>query len=209
MKLIISIVPRNKGEAITEAVRKIGSSGATILFGKGTAKNPILGLFGFGTSNKDLIYILAKNSECEKFNQTIIDFTKNEKIGFGVLFNVDCDRILKNGSIEIEEGENFMATHTLITVILNAGLAEDTMAVARKAGASGGTVVNARGTGKEEDEKFFGITIVPDKEMLIILAQKEQEQDILEAIRKLPYLQEKGTGITYCTDVNNFSLLGK
>ena len=61
----------------------------------------------------------------------------------------------------------------------------------------------------EEDVKFFGITIVPEKEMLIILAEKEKEESILEAIRTLPCLQEKGSGITFCSDVNNFTTLGK
>ena len=117
--------------------------------------------------------------------------------------------MLRNGQVEIEEeGENKMATHTLITVILNTGLAEDAMAAARKAGASGGTIINARGTGKEEDVSFFGIQIVPEKEMLIILAEKSQETAILEAIRTLPCLQKKGTGITFCSDVNNFTTLG-
>ena len=61
---------------------------------------------------------------------------------------------------------------------------------------------------KEEDVKFFGITIVPEKEMLLILAEKSKEKDILDAIKNLPCLQSKGSGITYCIDVNDFAPLG-
>ena len=209
MKLMIAITPRNKGEHITQAAKKAGCGGATIILGKGTAKNQILELLGLGTSEKDLVYILAKNEEYEKIATAIKDEAQSEKKGFGIIFTIDSDRMLKNGQVEIEEeGENKMATHTLITVILNTGLAEDAMAAARKAGASGGTIINARGTGKEEDVSFFGIQIVPEKEMLIILAEKSQETAILEAIRTLPCLQEKGTGITFCSDVNNFTTLG-
>ena len=209
MKLMIAITPRNKGEHITQAAKKAGCGGATIILGKGTAKNQILELLGLGTSEKDLVYILAKSDEYEKIATAIKDEAQSEKKGFGIIFTIDSDRMLKNGQVEIEEeGENKMATHTLITVILNSGLAEDAMAAARKAGASGGTIINARGTGKEEDVGFFGIQIVPEKEMLIILAEKSQETAILEAIRTLPCLQEKGTGITFCSDVNNFTTLG-
>lgn len=209
MKLMIAITPRNKGKHITQAAKKAGCGGATIILGKGTAKNQILELLGLGTSEKDLVYILAKNEEYEKIATAIKEEAQSEKKGFGIIFTIDSDRMLKNSQIEIEEeGENKMATHTLITVILNSGLAEDAMAAARKAGASGGTIINARGTGKEEDVGFFGIQIVPEKEMLIILAEKSQETAILEAIRTLPCLQEKGTGITFCSDVNNFTTLG-
>ena len=209
MKLMIAITPRNKGEHITQAAKKAGCGGATIILGKGTAKNQVLEILGLGTSGKDLVYILAKNDEYEKIATAIKEEAKSEKKGFGIIFTMDADRMLRNGQVEIEEeGENKMATHTLITVILNSGLAEDAMAAARKAGASGGTIINARGTGKEEDVSFFGIQIVPEKEMLIILSEKSQENAILEAIRTLPCLQEKGTGITFCSDVNNFTTLG-
>ena len=60
--------------------------------------------------------------------------------------------------------------YKLITVIVNSGYADDVMAVAKKAGASGGTILGARGTGTEEDVKFFGITLVPEKEILLIVS---------------------------------------
>ena len=57
MKLMIAITPRNKGEHITQAAKKAGCGGATIILGTGTAKNQILELLGLGTSEKDLVYI--------------------------------------------------------------------------------------------------------------------------------------------------------
>ena len=50
---------------------------------------------------------------------------------------------------------NAQASHQLICVIVNAGYADDVMNAARTAGATGGTVINARGTGREEDVKLF------------------------------------------------------
>jgi hypothetical protein len=55
---------------------------------------------------------------------------------------------------------NTSAKHELISIILNTGYADDVMAAARAAGAPEGTSINARGTGTEEDVKFFGLILI-------------------------------------------------
>ena len=98
---------------------------------------------------------------------------------------------------------------TLITLIVNAGFADDVMAAARRAGATGGTIFNARGTGTEEDVKFFGIALVPEKEMLLIVAAKDRVETILQAVNATPRLCEPGGGIAFAMDVERFVVLGK
>ena len=90
-----------------------------------------------------------------------------------------------------------------------AGYAEDIMSVARKAGATGGTILHGRGTAREEDGKFFGLTIVPEKDILLILAGTDKSRDILEAIRTSEFLQQEGLGIAFCSGVEEFVPLGK
>ena len=109
------------------------------------------------------------------------------------------------------EGENKMSnsTHQMINVIVNKGYAEDAMAAARKAGASGGTIIGARGTAKEGDAQFFGMNIVPEKDMLMILVPTEKKDDIIKAISELSCLSEAGSGIIFCNNANDFTLLGK
>ena len=97
----------------------------------------------------------------------------------------------------------------MITVIINSGYADDVMAAARKAGARGGTILNARGTGTAEDVKFFGIVLVPEKEMLMIVTETEKAPAIIEAINKVPHLCEPGGGIVFTTNVEEFFVLGK
>ena len=99
--------------------------------------------------------------------------------------------------------------HTLLTVIVNNGYADDVMAKARKAGARGGTILTSRGTASEADVKFFGITLVPEKEMLMIVAEKNSVAPILAAIREVPTLAEPGGGIAYSIPVEQFILLGQ
>jgi len=100
-------------------------------------------------------------------------------------------------------------SHELITVIANAGYAEDVMDYARKAGAAGGTILHGRGTAKEEDSTFFGLTIVPEKDIILILAPADSSRQILEAVRTAECLQKPGMGIAFCTPVEKFVPLGK
>jgi len=92
----------------------------------------------------------------------------------------------------------------LITFIVNHGDAYDIMTVARAAGAKGGTIVDAHGTSREGDVQFFGMTLVSEKEMLIIMAEKDLADNILNAVKDLPVFKKAGGGIIYTTEVKRF-----
>jgi nitrogen regulatory protein PII len=92
----------------------------------------------------------------------------------------------------------------LITFIVSHGDAQDVMAAAREAGARGGTILNAHGTSRESDVQFFGMTLVSEKEMLVIVAEKDAANNILNAVKDLPVFRKTGGGIIYTTDVQRF-----
>ena len=91
----------------------------------------------------------------------------------------------------------------VILCIVNAGFADSVMAAARECGAKGGTVINARGTAKEEAEKTFGIVIEPDKEIVIILVENKIKEPILHAIYKQAGLNTPGQGIAFSLPVDD------
>ena len=53
----------------------------------------------------------------------------------------------------------------LIITVVNRGFTDDVMHAAKSAGATGGTIMHARGTGIHEAERFFGVSIQPEKEL--------------------------------------------
>ena len=91
----------------------------------------------------------------------------------------------------------------VILCIVNAGFADSVMAAARECGAKGGTVINARGTAKEEAEKTFGIVIEPEKEIVIILVENKIKEPILHAIYKQAGLKTPGQGIAFSLPVDD------
>lgn len=74
------------------------------------------------------------------------------------------------------------AVYSLIMIISEKGRSDMVMDAAREAGAKGGTVVHAKGTGRESEAKFFGVSITPEKEMIYIAARKSDKGDIMRAI---------------------------
>lgn len=213
-KLLISIVPHNMGELITNATKEAGAGGGTILMGRGTAANSIIQLLGLGDTSKDIAYVVVDDSILEKTLLSVKEATSSKKSHFGVMFTVNVSEFIRSGNPNQEkpEGENNMAqneSYKLINVIVNKGYAEDAMAAARKTGAGGGTIIGARGTAKEGDAKFFGAEIVPEKDMLLILVPKEKCDDIVNAIQSLPCFAKAGSGIIFCSNAHDFTLLGK
>ncbi len=72
--------------------------------------------------------------------------------------------------------------HELIVVISNKGYIGEIMESAKKAGAKGGTIIHGKGTATEETVKFLGLTIHPEKEILLIVVQVKDKNNILREI---------------------------
>lgn len=209
-KMIISIVPHDRGEALTRAAVQAGCTGGTVLMGRGLAKSNFGAILGAGETRKDIIYMVVENSTKDKIVGAIIDSCKNEKSGFGQLFTCDVNHLFKAGALSGgEDSMNTKKSGDMITVIVNKGYADDIMFAARKAGATGGTVINARGTAREDDEKFFGVHIVPEKDMLIIVVDSDKKDQVMKSISEVKCLKEAGMGIAFSSEVSDFCLLGK
>jgi len=220
-KLLVSIVPHDSGEIIANAAKSAGAGGGTIAMGRGTASNGVLQLLGLGDTSKDIVYIIVQNSLKATVYDAILKASE-KKSHFGVMFTLDTSDFIRAGHLDEKDkseeseklsskGEETMSdkNYQMINVIVNKGYAEDAMEAARKAGAGGGTIIGARGTAKEGDAAFFGMKIVPEKEMLMILVPAEKKADIVAAITALPCFAEAGSGIVFCNEAQDFTVLGK
>lgn len=97
----------------------------------------------------------------------------------------------------------------LIIAIVNKGFSDLVMEAARKAGARGGSILNARGTGNKEIEKFYGIVIHPDKEMVLILVEESIKAKVMEEIYKDCGLDSKSQGIVFALEADNVKGINK
>jgi len=93
--------------------------------------------------------------------------------------------------------------HEVIFAIVNAGFAEVAMDIAREQGARGGTIINARGVAREKEAAFFGITIHAEKEILMLVVDKEIRDQILNALYKEMGMDKKAQGIAFSLPVSD------
>lgn len=93
--------------------------------------------------------------------------------------------------------------YEIIFTILNRGFSDLVMDSARKEGATGGTIITARGTATKEVERMFGLTISQEKEIIMILTAKENKNRIMTAICKSAGLNTQGKGITFSLPVDD------
>ena len=190
--LMIAIVNNGQAKRFVSIAKKEGAGGGTVIPARGTASNTLLRILGLGDTSKEMILIVTDRGVATRIVDSVRRMGKIQGVA----------ALLASG-----KEENMIAKWKMITIIVNVGYADDIMDAARKAGARGGTVTHARGTGTAEDARFLGVPIVPEKEMIIILATEEQTESIVSAISSLKCLDEPGIGIIYTQDVTDFKNL--
>ena len=99
--------------------------------------------------------------------------------------------------------------HEVIFAIVNSGFAEEAMAIAREQGARGGTIINARGVARENEAAFFGITVHAEKEILMLVVEKDIRDNILNALYQRMGMGKKAQGIAFSLPVSDVAGLAK
>lgn len=100
------------------------------------------------------------------------------------------------------EDRNMEATQELIIAIYQKGYTDVVMDAARAAGARGGTTINAKGT-VAGTEKFFGMTLAEEKEIVMIVSSAEQKKDIMKAIMQKAGVDTKAHALVFSLPVTD------
>lgn len=94
---------------------------------------------------------------------------------------------------------------SLIVSIVRKGWGSTVLQASVDAGARGGTVLLGRGAGIHEQEKIFGMSIEPEKEILLTIVPTSQVDGILEAIVSAAELNDTGRGIAFVLPVHKLA----
>ena len=194
MKLIISIAERGKGAAM----QKLYRSRQVILHlqcpGMGTATSEIMDILGLGSSEKDLVFSITTGWGAERLLYDLDNDLRGNTGTSGLVFSIPISGLnnlaanlaayplenqkrMNGGDHTMERAEN-----SLIVVACNRGCTDDVMATAKKAGARGGTVIKARLAGLEEMEKAYDLTLMEEKEIVLIVIPTELRNPLMEAL---------------------------
>ena len=94
------------------------------------------------------------------------------------------------------------STQELIVAIYEKGYTDMVMDAAREAGAAGGTTIRAKGTGAGA-QKFFGLSLAEEKEMVLIVSSNSNKKDIMKAIMQNAGMDSKAHALVFCLPVTD------
>ena len=206
--VLLSIVEQGKGKKLIKELKNIKVGVNFQIVGFGTAPTEMMDIFGLGTNVKDIIISLGANDDSKdmmsKFGEI---FQSHSKFG-GIMIVLDvsaASRVLteilnfnNNQNTEREavnmQNEN---RNNLIVISVNEGYSEDVMHVARKAGATGGTVIKGRLADIEQFAEFMDTKVDGEREMLCILAPSKASKQIMEDVNREFGLTSSANGIIF------------
>jgi len=184
-----------------------------LTLGYGTAANEILNYLGLDSTEKAVIFsVLEENSWLETKKQ-LRKKLQIDAPGGGIAFIIPLSSIAGKKTLQYllesqdyqkeEESTLKETTHELIIVIAEQGYTDMIMDAAREAGAYGGTVIHAKGTGKEAAEKFLGVSLATEKEIIFIVTQTSQKNPIMQAIVQNAGTNTKAKAIAFSLPVTD------
>lgn len=210
--LMVTIFDRGQDGQIMDLFTREGVTFNLLTHGRGTANSQILGFLGLGEAEKTLLFSTMSSDTSDVLLRGVGEVVGPDKPNRGIAFTLPVHSVcgiqaVKDllGVSEIERGEEPMeerGEHDLIVVIANRGFADVIMETAKGAGATGGTVVHARGTGAKEIEKFFGAAILPEKDLILIVTKGEARCSIMEAIAAEAGPRTDARAIVFSVPVN-------
>ncbi|MBR2926355.1 MAG: hypothetical protein IKC31_02115 [Clostridia bacterium] len=212
---VFSVVDAAKSKDIA-AIYKEGNFPIGIsTHGFGMADSSVLELLGFGENKKNITVSLLSKKRVHEFYAALEDRLQITKPGRGIVFSVPMTSATaflvsltnadteKNSDPE-KECELAMAQHEyeLIITIVTKGNSPDVMAAANAAGARGGTLIHALGLGAQEAQKFLGIAIQPEKDLILNVVHRTEKAKVMKAIGEAAGVNTEGKGILFSLPVD-------
>ena len=91
----------------------------------------------------------------------------------------------------------------LILSSVKADITDHIVDTAKEAGATGATIIPARGTGIHEAKTFFGLSLEAQTDILMLLVEEHLVTKILDTIKIAGEFHKPGTGIAFVVPVEH------
>lgn len=191
--LLCVIVKREHDDQLLAFFHEHDVSTVTSVLCQGTAGKKLLDLLGLEETEKEFCYAMTSRPRAKRLMNAMISEIGLDMPGGGVAFTIPLGSIAGASSLhyftqgqdiilgEVNEMPNTFL-YELIIAIVNRGHVDDVMDAARSAGAMGGTVLHAKGTNPSGENRFFGMSIADEKDMVMILTAANQKTAIMRAI---------------------------
>ena len=211
--IMTTIIDRKNSKKYIDLYKKDKLEVMYITLGEGTARGDILDYLGLEASEKMVIFNFVQQRDWMLTKKDLQRKLQIDAPGEGIAFLVPLSSIGGKRTLqflldrqelpESEESTLKDTTYELIVAIADQGNLEMVMDAARGAGAYGGTVIHAKGTGMEYAEKYLGVTIAAEKAMIFIVTKKDQKNSIMKAIMEQAGMQTPAKTIIFSLPVTD------
>ncbi len=214
LKYMVAITKREYAENYLEFFRNHGINNVISLLCNGTASESTLSLMGLEKTEKIMFNAMVRDEDLGEIIKGLIVEMDISSAGNGVAVFVPIDSIGGSMSLKYFVGEkplekkesenmgNAESKIVMIIAVVDKGNTEIVMGAARSAGASGGTVVRAKGTGAQI-AKFFGVSISEEKEMVYIIARRDNRDSIMKAVMEKAGSNTDAHGVLFSLPIDN------
>ncbi len=213
LNMLVTITSRKLAGKFVDFYKEQGLDVSVVTVGTGTAASEILDYFGLEDAEKAVLIHIVTGDRWKTVKKGLQRRMQIDLPGNGIAFLVPLSSIGGKKALHyLTDGQDFVkgeestlkdTKYELLVVIANQGYTELVMDAARKVHAAGGTVIHAKGTGTDKAEKFLGVTLVPEKEMIFIVVRKEFKNEIMRAVMDEAGLNSKARSIVFSLPVTD------
>lgn len=178
--------------------------------GHGSAGSELLEYLGIGEPKKMVALGIADRKNISGIYALLDREIGISGRGRGIAFTIPLSSMngllykVCSGNNTVQGGQTDMQHEMeMIMTVVNKGEFATVMEAAKAAGATGGTMIHARGLGGEEAAKFLGITINQEKDIVMILVPAPDKHKVMEAINNALALGRAGSGICFALPVSS------
>ena len=188
------------------------------LYGKGTASSSLLEYFGLEEIRKYIYCSIINTKDRNVILESVLKKLKLNEPGNGICFTIPLssstkhilskfnkeDVMEKNISIAKQTIDDKEKKHYhLIVTIITEGYSEVVMNTAKKAGASGGTLIRGRSLSESNTKRqFLGFSIEPEKDVVLIVANDSIRKTVMDSITKETGLKTKAGAIVFSLPIS-------
>ncbi len=93
----------------------------------------------------------------------------------------------------------------LIMAFVKPSITDAVVDAMKEAGATGATIIPARGTGMHEAKSFFGLSIEDHTEIIVFLVEEHVVENLMNVIQLAGKFDEPGTGIAFVIPIEHIA----
>ena len=213
MYLMVTVMDRKRLRDFVSLYRLRQIYVNMISLGHGTARGELLSLLGLTGSERAVCMALVTENTWKAVKKDLERKIRIDVPGTGIAFIVPMSSI--GGKRELRfmtDGQNWKkgeesvmkgTDRELLVIISNQGYNELVMDAAREAGAHGGTVLHARGTGMERAEKFLGISLAAEKDITLIVTKTAGKNAIMQSVMEKAGMGTQAQSIVFSLPVTS------